>query len=750
MARKAGMSTGVEVARISVKVSPDTKQFRRDLKSDLDAVERSVTASIDVEPDMGDFRSRVKAAAAGMRATVAVDADVDRRSLKSFKAAFEKTSIFGGGGGPSFGSGLNSQALAIIAAGLAAATPLLSGALGAITTALVSLPGLISAVAVPVGALTLGIDGLTKAAERLKPPFDELKQLMTQRVQEQFTPMFDKLGEIFPTLKASLPGVTQGLADIGKSIADVVASPSGLSKIGTTIDNIARAIRESAPGIGDFTDGLLSLVQGFTGNLPDVAKWINDTGKSFKDWAADFTKKDWFGNSDFDRALGGLGDTLKTIGGGLVDIGGKALDFFSDPEKVKSFAAELEGVVKTLTTLVDLSNKLAENISKVPGFKDGAFQVTDLLPIQMQLGGQLFEALPTLLAGTWERIKADAQAAWQTVSGTVSAAVSVIGSTVSSIGGIAQGTWDGIVAVAQGAWNSVVSAAQSAWGNIMSTVSNAVSSVFSSVTSMASQVVGALANLAQEGIIAGRNLVQGLIDGISGMISSAVAKARELASGVANAFKSFLGIHSPSRLFTEYGKFTAEGFGIGLENGFQPVLDQAKALAQKIADAFSSGADPTSLLAGVSKLDVSRIEKTLGLEIKRLESQAKALDYQAKTTGDKSLKGRADEIRMLKDQVGLQREMLSLTQDYSDEIGSADSGGDPLVKAASGLMAAPVDFAKATGKQFLSDLGVSGDGLISRAIGEGIQYIFQIGSVDEAMSIKDRETSKNALPLIGR
>ncbi|SUA14438.1 hypothetical protein [Mycolicibacterium aichiense] len=113
--------------------------------------------------------------------------------------------------------------------------------------------------------------------------------------------------------------------------------------------------------------------------------------------------------------------------------------------------------------------------------------------------------------------------------------------------------------------------------------------------------------------------------------------------------------------------------------------------------------------------------------------------------GREALRNQLDQLQAQKDLLSYQNDRIKNEQKFGDV---ADD--DPLVKAASGLMKTPVDFAKATGKQFLSDLGISGNGVISKAITEGIQYIFQIGSVDEAMSIKDRTESKNALSIVGR
>uniref|UniRef100_A0AB39U232 Tape measure protein n=1 Tax=Mycolicibacterium phage Alyssa1 TaxID=3240801 RepID=A0AB39U232_9CAUD len=649
MARKAGMSTGVEVARISVKVGPDTKHFRRELKKDLDRIEESMRAKIDVEPDMKGFRQEVQSKTKGMRTSVKVDADVDRKGFLG-RIADSLSQIQP----PSFGSGINPTGYAAIAAGIAALTPLIAGTLGAATTALMALPGLVAAVATPIAALTLGIDGLKAAATRLQGPFEDLKATMSSAVESQFGPVFDQLRSLFPVLKGALPSVTAGLADMAKSIADVIASPEGLAKIDTTIRNIGMALTTAAPGVGKFTDGLMGLVQSFTGKpLQGVAEWFSKTGDSFSAWVEKMTRPSWFtGKSPLEVAFGNLGDTLKTIADTLGDVGQKALDFFSDPEKIKSFRDELTLVSDAVKGIATGINGIATAYSSLPLSGEG---LKGLMPIQAQLGVKMFDGL-----------KESAAKAFAEVATMAGGFVSNIGSTFMSIGDTLSGIWGGITNAAATAFNSLVSAAQSA-----------VSGVVSAVATIPGQVASALAGLAEAGASAGRNLVQGLVNGISGMIGSAVAKARELASSVASAVTGFLGIHSPSKLFTEIGEYVGQGFDNGLQSQLATLGQTAKAMAETVTEEFNGG-----------------------------------------------LKFGAD--------------------------GFSTDSDNPLMQAGAGLANAPVDFAKATGKQFLSDLGISGNGVLSRALTEGIQYIFQISSVDEALSIKDRETSKNALSIVGR
>ena len=247
----------------------------------------------------------------------------------------------------------------------------------------------------------------------------------------------------------------------------------------------------------------------------------------------------------------------------------------------------------------------------------------------------------------------------------------------------------------------------------------------------------------------GLQMMAGLAAGIQAGSASAISAAVSAATSALSAAKGALGIKSPSRKFMEIGDYSMQGMAKGMENGIQPVIDQAKELAGKVAQAFADGSDPTVALKGLNQKEINRMEKLLGWESKRNSNRASALDYQYKMTGNESLKVEADRLRLLQREADEHKSMLDLANEYNDTT-SSGGGEDPFVKAASGLMSMPGDFAAATGKQFLSDLGIRGDGMIGNAITEGIKYVFNIGSVDEALSIKDREDSKAAMSAMGR
>ncbi|NOR99394.1 phage tail protein [Mycobacteroides abscessus] len=548
-----------EVGRVSVRVVPDTDGFRRSLKRQLESIVKGVEAKINVNPDVSGFRQKVNASVKGMRTEVAVVPDV-----KTFRGRV-KEMLSGVGDSlasikaPSFGFGINATGYALIASAISLLSPVIVGLLGALTTGLLALPGLITAVVAPIGALVLGLDGLKKAAGVLEKPFKELRDTMSAKVEEQFTPVFEKLKDIFPTLKAALPSVTQGLADMAKSFADVLTNPANLAKLDQTIRNIASGLTAAAPGIRDFTQGFLDLINGFSNKLPDIGRWFSDTGASFSKWVKDFTTAGPDGVSKFDVALKGLGDTLNILGSGLVNIAGRVLDFFSDPKKVEGFKKELQAIVTLLEKLVGL---LVIAANAVSDFINRWDRLTSTSP-------------STMLSGIFTGL----QQSIGSLTASILTELSKVPTQMASL-------WGQIPGIAQAAWNGVIQTVSGVLAGVLNVVINGGFQIIGEVTTWPGRITAALAGLFQAGFQAGAQLVQGFIQGIGSLITNAVAKAQELASSVKDAVTGFLGIHSPSTVMADIGGFIGDGLINGMKAKQGEIEKTAQSIGQSIKDAF--------------------------------------------------------------------------------------------------------------------------------------------------------------------
>jgi phage-related protein len=81
----------------------------------------------------------------------------------------------------------------------------------------------------------------------------------------------------------------------------------------------------------------------------------------------------------------------------------------------------------------------------------------------------------------------------------------------------------------------------------------------------------------------GKNIVQGLIEGIGSMIGAVADAAKNVAESAGNAIKNFLGINSPAKLTIGYGQYTGEGLVVGMQDLKSKVGKAAEGLSTTIS-----------------------------------------------------------------------------------------------------------------------------------------------------------------------
>lgn len=142
------------------------------------------------------------------------------------------------------------------------------------------------------------------------------------------------------------------------------------------------------------------------------------------------------------------------------------------------------------------------------------------------------------------------------------------------------------------------------WEGIKSMVSGAISfliDAFMTFTPLGllieafAPALGYLRNLDFAGF--GRNLIDGLIRGITSRLAALKSTIVNAASSVANWFKEKLGIHSPSRVFAGLGGFVMAGLDQGLAANTSGPLSRISDLSGQMTRALSVGAVGASIAA---------------------------------------------------------------------------------------------------------------------------------------------------------
>jgi TP901 family phage tail tape measure protein len=163
-------------------------------------------------------------------------------------------------------------------------------------------------------------------------------------------------------------------------------------------------------------------------------------------------------------------------------------------------------------------------------------------------------------------IVAVVKVAWSAIKTAVSVAAKIIGGIIRGFRafvGIVRSVWDTVKNATKAAWEWVSGAVRGAWERIKEAVSNGVSRVVEIVRGLGSKLKGIL-NLGSTLYEAGKDLVNGLKNGITAAWDLVTDKISSLVSSLSDAAKKALGINSPSRVFAEIGAGIGEGMALGI------------------------------------------------------------------------------------------------------------------------------------------------------------------------------------------
>ncbi|OPH36506.1 phage tail tape measure protein [Moraxella lacunata] len=179
--------------------------------------------------------------------------------------------------------------------------------------------------------------------------------------------------------------------------------------------------------------------------------------------------------------------------------------------------------------------------------------------------------------GKFNELKAKAKSIFDSLPAPVKTALTVIGTVVSTqfalIKNIFTTTFAIIKALVRGDMDGVKKA-----------ISDGIKNAWNIVKSGVTNIVGAFKNLGSQLMQAGRDAIQGFINGVKAKMSEALNVARDMANSVASTVKSALNIHSPSRVMRELGAWAGEGFVLGVGDK----VGDAKQVAQNLANALTS------------------------------------------------------------------------------------------------------------------------------------------------------------------
>lgn len=211
------------------------------------------------------------------------------------------------------------------------------------------------------------------------------------------------------------------------------------------------------------------------------------------------------------------------------------------------------------------------------------------------------ETFRNVVIGAWNAIKSAASNVFGWLKTFISGAFNFIktaftkytplGIILSHFGQIKSfvtGAINGVKGAWSTAWNAMKSLVNSVWAGIKSGVTTGINTVISLVKGIHSKVVGALSGAGSWLIGIGSQMMQGLKNGISNAWGSVMSLVRSLIDRIPAVVRKALGIHSPSRVFRDFGKNIGQGLVIGLDGMGNKVSRAAGGMASAVANGFEA------------------------------------------------------------------------------------------------------------------------------------------------------------------
>ncbi len=348
-------------------------------------------------------------------------------------------------------------------------------------------------------------------------------------------PLFDKLTEGINKINPILEKLTNSLG-----------SEAGL--MGT--------IRRFAPGIEPFVQTAISIFTTMGETVGVIIQSMTNFWNEHSSWLMPLITFVWgFISNVILNTITAIGTIVQS---GLAVIDG-VINFFQN-----LFKGNFQGCWESIKQI--FSNAIAFVISWL--------QVS-FVAKGISLVKNMATGIPNLITGLWNAGK-------NLFSQGVSACINFIKNLLSG----ATSNFNTLRTFGANAFQALWSVAKNMMSRLLSSVISSIRQVPTNVRNFMNQAVNVLKGINLFSI--GKNMIQGLINGIKNMAGNVVGAIGSVVNGAISKAKKTLGINSPSKLFMQFGKWTGEGLAIGIDDENNRVSKASKGLASSVIGGYNA------------------------------------------------------------------------------------------------------------------------------------------------------------------
>lgn len=258
------------------------------------------------------------------------------------------------------------------------------------------------------------------------------------------------------------------------------------------------------------------------------------------------------------------------------------------PELVQIWTMFISGMLETLrnvwpevlTTVIDLIYQLVMAIvENLPKFRDAYVALlTEWIATVKACVPLMVDALLTLLQSLIDGITAKIPDLATSGANLIAAMINGMASQAVTI---INAAWDAVITFINGFADAIDQKGPELQAAVNKLIKAIINFIKNGLTGMANQFAP------QAGTI-GRNIINGVVNGVASVAGNLYNKMRNVASSALSSFKSTLGIHSPSRVFATAAGFIVAGIVQGIDRNQNKAVSAMSGLGDDMVNAMAN------------------------------------------------------------------------------------------------------------------------------------------------------------------
>ncbi|MTW85083.1 hypothetical protein F3157_05350 [Virgibacillus dakarensis] len=520
-----------------------------------------------------------------------------------------------------------------------------------------------------------GLSDTQKDTLKSMKKFSDFYKEFAKEFEKPVLQIFNKSMQTAQTLLTKLKPAIQGVADTGNRLMDALNRNLEAADMRAFFDWVnataAPYLDKLVRGVGNFAAGFANMMVAFDPLAKSFMDGFLNMSERFREWAATLEDNKAFQNflnyvkengpkvmeliGNLTQFLVQLGIAMAPVAEKILDLTNKFLVWSTELLKNNDLIAKLVGILPVaigifkllappITLAIGVFTKLWPLIKKV------GTTIGKVLPWVTKIGGKmkwLAGGPMGLVIGIVAELAAVIFKNWDEIWGKTKEIFSNIGDFISDKwGAIKDWTSDAVSKVkswtsekfnaAKDAISSAMGKAKDAVGDKWETIKSKFSSGLDKVKSWTSEKFGDLPGTVREkmgdvkdkvkegwgrvtdflsGINLrdmGKNVIQGFINGVGDKASSLVDKVKGVVGDAIQGAKNLLGIHSPSKVFAQIGRYTGEGFIVGMDRMTSKVTQASNRMTGAAIPKAYNGKAVYPIRRGYSKSEPAQAGSTAG------------------------------------------------------------------------------------------------------------------------------------------